>query len=433
MSGAIDVIEKEKLNAIENGDKSLEEYKILHQRGYIKNEEDDDKFFNKIMSLCKKDEESFTSGLNLLLCLTYGCNMRCTYCFQGHKIHNDKNVMTKEQVKSAFENVEKYIINDFNKKDYMVTLFGGEPLQKQTFDIVLYSIKLAYSKNVYTNIITNGLELNIFSKELEKYKDKINLQVTLDGIEKIHNKNRLTLNGEKSFQRIVENIDDCILRGLNITLRVNVNEVTSKYLDEFLESFYVKKWVKNKNFSIDIAPVTQHCNTSNRCNEVIYNETYILDSILKNVSNINRYLTEKIRFTPDMYRITGYLRKISCDFMKKYQITPVVNFCEATFLSTFAVGPDNNVYLCPETVGKTEFSAGTYYPELKLKNEFINQFRDRTVDKMDKCSKCNIAAFCGGGCPMVSYKLKGNARKEICGNSREVVEEYLNRISIELN
>ena len=131
-----------------------------------------------------------------------------------------------------------------------------------------------------------------------------------------------------------------------------------------------------------------------------------------------------------MFRITGYLR-CQLDSRLKYNVCPSIKYCEATQLTTFAVGPDNYVYLCTDTIGKQEYAAGTYYPELLLNEEYISALSKRNIFVMDKCKDCKIATFCGGGCPAAALKGQGNIKQGFCGNAKEVVAKFVAGINVE--
>lgn len=59
---------------------------------------------------------------------------------------------------------------------------------------------------------------------------------------------------------------------------------------------------------------------------------------------------------------------------------------------------------------------------------YINQLKHRTVFEMEKCRHCNIAGFCGGGCPTAALKEYHDAGKCYCGNAKEVMADFLNKI-----
>lgn len=421
LTGAMDLIDSNTLDMIKAGQKN-DTYYELKMRGYFVEDEDD--MIKKVVRNYNNHVSNFTNCLNLLLCLTYSCNLRCTYCFQKHTIHQENDVMDISQIEKAVNDVENQILKMFHKKEYVVSLFGGEPLQVKTFSIVEKVLMMARHKGIFINIITNGVELDYFIELLEKYKSNISVQVTLDGIKRIHNKNRPGNGFDNSYDLISDNISKALRKNLPVILRVNTTVESSKFLDEFIDGENIQEWMSYKDFRLEIAPVTNHFNE--KSNQKIYQESYILDSIIKN-SKVVDLLGKKIFFTADMFRITGHFI-CQLDERLKFKINPTIRYCEATYLSTYAVGPDGYVYLCTDAIGREDLSAGKYYPKLQLNKQYIEQLRNRNVFEMEKCKDCNIATFCGGGCPTAALKEYNNAAMNYCGNAKEVVEDFFNRL-----
>lgn len=421
LTGAIDEINTDELNRIKKGEKNST-YDLLKKRGYL--EADQDFIKEKVIQNCEKHVSNFTKRINLLLCLTYSCNLRCTYCFQQHSIHGREDVMDIKQIEKAIYDVESEILKKFNKEEYVVSLFGGEPLQEKTYTIVEKALRISSQKGVFVNIITNGVELDKFLDMLDKYKKNISIQVTLDGIKEIHNRNRPGYGFDNSYDIISNNISKALAKHLPIIVRVNTTIESSKFLDEFIQGCYINNWMSYSNFKLEIAPVTNHFNE--KSGRKIYQESYVLDAIIKN-SKVIEQLGDKISFTADMFRITGHLR-CQLDDRLMYKISPTIRYCEATYLSTYAVGPDGYVYLCTDAIGREELAAGRFYPKLKLNEDYINQLKHRNVFEMEECKNCDIAGFCGGGCPTAALKEYHDAGKGYCGNAKDVVTDFLDKL-----
>ncbi len=142
--------------------------------------------------------------------VTENCNLGCKYCFELGK-HN-KKAMTKEVAKNGLEFLCNGALKN-NDKEFHVMLFGGEPLLaphiiKYIFD---YGLQLAKKHKIKftASIVTNATLMNedIFWLLME-YKDKVHLncQLSVDGIQKVHDMYRVTKDGKGSFSLIEKNI-----------------------------------------------------------------------------------------------------------------------------------------------------------------------------------------------------------------------------------
>ncbi len=77
------------------------------------------------------------------------------------------------------------------------------------------------------------------------------------------------------------------------------------------------------------------------------------------------------------------------------------------------------IYSCTATVGKVGEELGTFYPEVSLKEDLVEQWEDRDVTSIEKCKDCNLALACGGGCASISFNETG---KIISPNCRPITE-----------
>lgn len=131
------------------------------------------------------------------LLLTENCNLRCTYCFEGGT-RCVSNYMSKETAFKAVDFLlQQAVENDVD--DIKITFFGGEPMlcPELMTEIMNYAEKKAKAngKTTQYSIITNG---TIFNEKVEAfldvwrgYKDnKIDVQLSIDGIPEIQNANR---------------------------------------------------------------------------------------------------------------------------------------------------------------------------------------------------------------------------------------------------
>lgn len=147
--------------------------------------------------------------------VTDDCCLKCTYCYQGHKGHA---MMTKETAKKIVDLLFK--MYDENKENspinhhtYGIVLdfIGGEPFMNvEVMDYIMeYFLNQCFEKdhiwltNCRASISTNGIlyfqpQVQQF---LQKYKDFISMNVTIDGPKKTHDLCRVDLEGHGSFDR----------------------------------------------------------------------------------------------------------------------------------------------------------------------------------------------------------------------------------------
>lgn len=190
----------------------------------------------------------------LILEVASGCNLRCKYCiysehYPNYKTYTDQ-FMTFDIAKKAidyymknFEMVQK--INPTRVPN--IGFYGGEPLLnfKLIKEIVNY-VKDKY-ENVEYHITTNGLLLN---EEVQEFfvRNSFSVTVSLDGNKEEHDRNRVKVNGNGSFDEIIRNIrslkknyPEYNKMGISFCFDFKTNfDVIEKFMDE--EDLFITKF-----------------------------------------------------------------------------------------------------------------------------------------------------------------------------------------------
>lgn len=153
----------------------------------------------------KRIVSSITSDiLRLTIYPTEQCNFRCSYCYQYYE-NSKMNEQTVDALLSFLSKRLKTV------KVVHVNWFGGEPLLAQDIilkvsNLILDACKTNNSLRYIGNITTNGYLLDILTfSRLVKHGIKT-FQITIDGIESVHDKSRKLVNGNGTFKKIWDNL-----------------------------------------------------------------------------------------------------------------------------------------------------------------------------------------------------------------------------------
>ncbi len=102
---------------------------------------------------------------------------------------------------------------------------GGEPLiRKDFFDIVCY----ARGKGLFVSLATNG---SLIEREIDRLADVNSVNVTLDGPEDIHDKQR----GEGNFKKVIKAIELMKNRGIPVYINSVITKNNCNRIYEILE------------------------------------------------------------------------------------------------------------------------------------------------------------------------------------------------------
>lgn len=173
-------------------------------------------FNDKLNRLFPYTFSTSDSILTLTFQVTEDCCMNCSYCYQNKK---SKNKMDFETSKKIIDNLilSDSFYNTYNTKAIVLEFIGGEPfLEVELMDkITGYFIqKCIENKHRFLyffriSIASNGL---LYFEEkvqnfIKKYHNFLALTISIDGNKELHDSCRLDLNGEGTYDRVVQAVN----------------------------------------------------------------------------------------------------------------------------------------------------------------------------------------------------------------------------------
>lgn len=237
-------VSKDKINSVESiFDNVPETYDVmdsmakkLYKHGFIIEDYVNEQ---QIVDYIFNDAVYGNNILELTIIPTNACNFDCVYCYQKEPYY----YMSDDTVDKLLLFLRKHI------REYsglLISWFGGEPLLAKELMIRLMknvrNICIENKVPFYSNVTTNGYELDLVTfRELTKNHLRY-YQITIDGPAIIHNSQRPHKVKKDSFEKIVSNLleikDNCSKINYKIALRVNVSSALQPYLEEFVNWLY---------------------------------------------------------------------------------------------------------------------------------------------------------------------------------------------------
>ena len=199
--------------------------------------------------------------------LTYLCNLRCSYCFQSHRLHGRGSLFPSDAIPALFTAIGELSQRWASPQPPTVTLFGGEPLLQRASQVrVVAAILDACSERGYRiGIVTNGVDLSGYVDLLAPHAPEF-VQVTLDGPKEVHDQRRVFADGEGSFDYVVAGIDAAVARGLHVIVRVNVDRRNVESLPDLADFILARGWTRH-GVVVGVAPVDEFVPESEWCAE----------------------------------------------------------------------------------------------------------------------------------------------------------------------
>ena len=208
--------------------------------------------FRTLCDKCTKEAKEKRKGniKTLLLYATNKCNLSCSHCFY----HKDLNT---EMQQLSIKQIEQ-IVKETKPKG--ITLCGGEPMLRND---LLEICKILDTNGVERiGIMTNGFLVNKTKKVVEEIlknvKATVNVNMSLDGLEKTHNKIR---RNKLAFKTVVEttkelrpflnkypNFQTCVR---TVVMKENYRELEklSEFIDEELKIPHFFELIRGIDYS----------------------------------------------------------------------------------------------------------------------------------------------------------------------------------------
>ncbi len=421
LTGALDIIDSNTLKKLLGNKLDLNEnsneypLSTLIERGYYYKEPDaEDKLFEELFKNLKvklKDRP-----IKFVLCPTFICNLKCSYCFEKDLAKKSVKFMSDEFLNYAL-NAVKEIPKKNGRSISSIELFGGEPLLARTKKMVGRILEFANGQSIKISIITNGIMAKEFIDILKPVKSNIEmLQITLDGPDFIHNKRRKFYSGKGSFKIITESINSLVVNGINTNVRVNVDMENIEYLPQLYEYVNNMKWLEYPNFKIQPSKVTDH--SSLECSYPLVPDYVLLEKLIKIYDDY-----------PHLEEVLGFylfkpLRHILDVLNGAENVSPRYFNCESNLIELYVLCPDGYIYTCPESIGTTGTAIGKFYPEVIFFEDQTKMWTERNIINIKECKECKFSPICGGGCPYSSILIYEDNLHPVCENFQEVLDTF---------
>lgn len=328
------------------------------------------------------------------------CNFRCVYCYEKF----EKNKMHNEIEEGIVNLVKRNLLNRKNNK-FSVSWFGGEPLLAP--DIIERLSKVFISEAEKNNvpyaatITTNGYFLNDKNIDMLLKSRVYGYQITIDGTEHVHDKQRVLMGGQGTYKKIIKNLINLSKReeDFHVMLRMNVGEDNlhnvEEYIDEMKEHFG-----NDKRFKL----------------------------YFQNIGKWGGENDENLDVCPE--NIAVKLTNLSLD--KQMEVEPIEkkirnnNVCYASNPNSYVIGTDGIVYKCTVALYDERNKVGKLNKDgsMHLDKEKFKLWTNSGVEDSN-CKQCFFAPSChGDSCPWIRI----NENRSPCPDFKSQINEIVTTI-----
>lgn len=328
--------------------------------------------------------------LSIIAKPTHECNLRCKYCYLEDGAENGR--MSEQILAQSIEKVSDYA------DDSHWIWHGGEPLlMGLDFFKIIKDIQDFYKKKdkkFYNGIQSNAtLITSNFLDFVEQTKD-FYMGTSLDGPEEINNQTRIYKNGNGSFQDAI--------KGINLLKKRKLGGGAICVINAFNLNFPVEiyHFFKLNNINLKFNPLIKSGLAEKNLLELNITPKQYGDFLLKLWNIYDKDVKREGRVVIDLdpfIDIIGNLqtkKPIGCNYSKS---------CRENFIS---IGPQGDIYPCGRFDGVKEFWMGNikFNTIEKLLNSDVQcKLKQRSLENVSGCSKCNFGIICNSGCMHNAY------------------------------
>ncbi len=376
---------------------------LTASRALVSTSLDERQYFRYYISKMKYAPQRAT----FVLSLTSGCNLCCSYCFEGqsmNRIDMSSDVATK---------AIQYITDSFQKhssvKQLDIAFFGGEPLLNR-------NLMTAICRNVsnipdireavrYT-LISNLTLLNDSDIKFLKDYQFSNVQVALDGSESTHDIRRVFKSGQGTFKVVTHNIIRLVESGVKVILILNFDKENWQSYDGLVS--FIKDCLPREQMEFVLNPISKSlCNGS--CDIRFMNSA-----------------EEAVIFL-DLYR------KFKDNGMLIQAFGQNDMLCMLNTDVSCIIDPEGKIYKCCLMLGKPEYQIGSIFDNVPN-----NLCYSLLLDEPWRCcleEGCAYLPICGGGCRIQALLSKGDLSSVYCQKVqyfdlvfKEILKDHLEQL-----
>jgi uncharacterized protein len=355
----------------------------------------------------------------MYLLTTAACNFRCSYCF----VEDDnrdllQHHMTQNTAKAALTVFARLSKNSLNPR---VMIYGGEPLlnPRTTFFALLFFRQLEDSGKIPNKgniaLLTNGSLIDEEAIRIFK-KTRTTVGVSIDGPQQLHDKARINIHGQGTFNEAYRGYKRLQNADLNPGISCTLNAFTVEKMDEIIDFIISDLKPSSVGFNLPMPRIG---------NENGYSKLDHSFAVHQLISAFERLRKVGIYEDRMMRRVRPFVNqkphfKDCMGVGGQIVVTPNgrVGPCQAFF----GIEEDKYFPLNVKQLAKlrNSLSSSNIYSD-----QLFDEWRYRFPFNMEGCINCFAISVCGGGCPYAAAVTHGSIWKiddRICHQAKNILE-----------
>ncbi len=338
--------------------------------------------------LCDLDQAPYNeqyrvSTLSAWLHITNACNLRCHYCY----VSKSSDYMGQDVSRSAVDAVIRSAVRHEYGRVHLKYAGGEAALQMpQVMATHDYAQRLAQEHHLRlsASLLSNGTIMT--QRMIEQLKERhIHVVISLDGIGAAHDQLRPYVNGAKGSFALV---DRTISRLLANDLRPSINVTVSQRNIADLSTLLAYILERDLHFSLSYYREND-CSASQT--DLQFSEVQMIDGMRAAFVYIEEHLPR---------------RRIIDSLVDKGDMRTPHHYTCGMGRDYLVINERGEVAKCQADIARrvTTIEADDPLQEIRSERRGVQAI---DVDHKEGCRTCTWRYWCGGGCPLVTYRMTG--------------------------
>lgn len=338
-------------------------------------------------------ENESTNAIGVQYHITTKCDLRCRHCYMGGS--TPEKELSLEENRKLLLDFEKYLLH--HKKRASMYITGGDPILSDKFWDTLSFIKSSKCLDG-TVILGNSFHLNNSVVHEMKLHGVYGYQISLDGLEINHDKNRR----DGSFQDAIRALK--LLHDMGLETYVMFTVTKSNYRDFIpLYKLLDSMGIVNTICFDKMIPMGEALNRNDYISQDEY-KNFMLD-VYKFIVFEKPHIL--FSFKDNLWKLLLSELGLVSPYLKSKQ--GILNGCVACDCSSITILADGTVMPCR----RLDIEFGKFpqksFDELLDNIEFYDSLSNRS--NYSKCNECELFSFCRG-CLAIKNSMGGNVYAE---------------------
>lgn len=344
-----------------------------------------------------------TNGISsIILLVAQDCNLRCSYCYADGGSYEDNGIMNIETAKKSID----FLVKKTKSKQMAICFFGGEPLMN--FEIIKAVVDYCHLIEEESDVVfgftmtTNG---TMISEKIQDFiiKNRIRVQISIDGDKNIHDTNRYYSKNIGSHDIVLEKTKKLREKKLiDARATITPKELNITYIYDYLNSLGFDQITLSPAFNL-----------------FEYNE---YESIAN--AYINFYKEFEMRIKNKKYDEVKN-NKMFIKELKDIHNSGVRKVACGAGGNLYAIDINGDIYPCQRFVGIKKQSLGNVFEKDYKSEQFIKSIK---LEGRLKCQECWAKNLCLGGCFHDNYESTGSVNLSssyFCEFKKKIAEEMV--------